>query len=348
MAIKNKHILVTGGAGYIGSHTVVELINQGFNVSIIDNLNNSSIEVIDSIETITGVKPRFYNFDLCDELLTSKFIFENDDIDAAIHFAAYKAVGESVEQPLKYYKNNLGSLVSLLDGISKSKPKNFKGLVFSSSCTVYGQPDKLPVTENSEIKKAESPYGHTKQISEDILINNARNVDYSSIALRYFNPIGAHESALIGELPNGVPNNLVPYITQTGIGKRECLNVFGNDYDTADGSCIRDFIHVVDLAKAHVAAINRLLEDKTKNNFEVFNIGTGKGNSVLEVINSFEKVSDKRLNYKIVERRLGDIEKIYADTKIANEELNWHAESSLDEAMLSAWKWELYLKSIGK
>jgi UDP-glucose 4-epimerase len=227
MAIKHKHILVTGGAGYIGSHTVVELINQGFNVSIIDNLNNSSIEVIDSIETITGVKPRFYNFDLCDELLTSKFIFENDDIDAAIHFAAYKAVGESVEQPLKYYKNNLGSLVSLLDGISKSKPKNFKGLVFSSSCTVYGQPDKLPVTENSEIKKAESPYGHTKQISEDILINNARNVDYSSIALRYFNPIGAHESALIGELPNGVPNNLVPYITQTGIGKRECLNVFG-------------------------------------------------------------------------------------------------------------------------
>jgi UDP-glucose 4-epimerase len=348
MAIKHKHILVTGGAGYIGSHTVVELINQGFNVSIIDNLNNSSIEVIDSIETITGVKPRFYNFDLCDELLTSKFIFENDDIDAAIHFAAYKAVGESVEQPLKYYKNNLGSLVSLLDGISKSKPKNFKGLVFSSSCTVYGQPDKLPVTENSEIKKAESPYGHTKQISEDILINNARNVDYSSIALRYFNPIGAHESALIGELPNGVPNNLVPYITQTGIGKRECLNVFGNDYDTADGSCIRDFIHVVDLAKAHVAAINRLLEDKTKNNFEVFNIGTGKGNSVLEVINSFEKVSDKRLNYKIVERRLGDIEKIYADTTIANEELNWHAESSLDEAMLSAWKWELYLKSIGK
>jgi len=348
MAIKHKHILVTGGAGYIGSHTVVELINQGFNVSIIDNLNNSSIEVIDSIEAITGVKPRFYNFDLCDELLTSKFIFENDYIDAAIHFAAYKAVGESVEQPLKYYKNNLGSLVSLLDGISKSKPKNFKGLVFSSSCTVYGQPDKLPVTENSEIKKAESPYGHTKQISEDILINNARNVDYSSIALRYFNPIGAHESALIGELPNGVPNNLVPYITQTGIGKRECLNVFGNDYDTADGSCIRDFIHVVDLAKAHVAAINRLLEDKTKNNFEVFNIGTGKGNSVLEVINSFEKVSDKRLNYKIVERRLGDIEKIYADTTIANEELNWHAESSLDEAMISAWKWELYLKSIGK
>jgi UDP-glucose 4-epimerase len=244
-----------------------------------------------------------------------------------------------------YYRNNINSLVNVLENINNKTPHNFKGIVFSSSCTVYGQPDILPVTEQSEIKKAESPYGFTKQVCEEILVNNSANVNYVSIALRYFNPIGAHSSALIGELPNGVPNNLVPYITQTGIGKRECLNVFGNDYNTPDGSCIRDFIHVVDLAKAHVASINRLIENKTKTKFEVFNIGTGRGNTVLEVINSFEKVSESKLNYKIVERRKGDIEKIYADTTFANNELGWAAKSTLDDAMLSAWKWELHLKN---
>jgi len=341
----NLHILVTGGAGYIGSHTVVELILQGFRVSIVDNLNNSSIKVLDAIEKITNTKPAFYNFDLCDDVAVNKFVSENNDIAAIIHFAAYKAVGESVEKPLMYYRNNINSLVNVLDNINEKTPINFKGIVFSSSCTVYGQPDILPVTEQSEIKKAESPYGFTKQVCEEILVNNSANVNYVSIALRYFNPIGAHSSALIGELPNGVPNNLVPYITQTGIGKRECLNVFGNDYNTPDGSCIRDFIHVVDLAKAHVASINRLIENRNKSIFEVFNIGTGRGNTVLEVINSFEKVSESKLNYKIVERRKGDIEKIYADTTYANNELGWSAKSTLDDAMLSAWKWELHLKN---
>jgi UDP-glucose 4-epimerase len=342
--MKSNHIVVTGGAGYIGSHTVVELLQQGYKVSILDNLNNSTINVIDAIEKIAGIKPNFHLIDVCDIEALKNFFEMNTDIAAIIHFAAYKAVGESVEKPLMYYHNNLNSLVNVLENANQLSPSIFKGIVFSSSCTVYGQPDVLPVTEQTPMKKAESPYGFTKQVCEEILVNNSINHQYGNIALRYFNPIGAHDSALIGELPNGVPNNLVPYITQTAIGKRECLNVFGSDYNTSDGSCIRDFIHVVDLAKAHVAAIERLLQTKTKSNFEVFNVGTGKGNTVLEVINSFEKVSQQKLNYKIVGRRKGDIEKIFADTTFANQELGWKAIYSLDSAMLSAWNWEQELK----
>jgi UDP-glucose 4-epimerase len=340
-----EHIVVTGGAGYIGSHTVVELLNNNYQVSIIDNFNNSDRSVIDAIEKITGKRPSVFEFDVCNEASLQQFFQEHHDISAVIHFAAYKAVGESVAEPLKYYRNNINSLLNLAEQIDTNKPSNFKGIVFSSSCTVYGQPDVLPVTEATPMKKAESPYGFTKQVCEELLLNNAPNTNYSSIALRYFNPIGAHPSALIGELPNGVPNNLVPYITQTAIGKRECLQVFGNDYQTADGSCIRDFIHVVDLAKAHVAAIQRLIQQQSKAAFEVFNVGTGKGNSVLEVIHSFERVSAQKLNYKIVGRRAGDIEKIFADTTYANQELGWKAASSLDEAMLSAWRWEQHLQS---
>jgi UDP-glucose 4-epimerase len=340
-----EHILVTGGAGYIGSHTVVELITHGYRVSIIDNFNNSDRSVIDAIEKITGIRPNVHEFDVCNEIELNHFFKHHTDISAVIHFAAYKAVGESVAKPLKYYRNNINSLLNLTEQIEINKPSSFKGIVFSSSCTVYGQPDVLPVTEATPMKKAESPYGFTKQVCEELLLNNASNASYSSIALRYFNPIGAHSSALIGELPNGIPNNLVPFITQTAIGKRECLQVFGNDYETLDGSCIRDFIHVVDLAKAHVSAIKRLIQQETKQAFEVFNIGTGKGNSVLEVIHAFEKVSTQKLNYKIVGRRAGDIEKIYADTSRANQELGWKAESSLEEAMLSAWRWEQHLQS---
>ena len=340
-----EHILVTGGAGYIGSHTVVELITHGYRVSIIDNFNNSDRSVIDAIEKITGIRPIVHEFDVCKETELDHFFKHHTDISAVIHFAAYKAVGESVAQPLKYYRNNINSLLNLTEQIAINKPSSFKGIVFSSSCTEYGQPDVLPVTEATPMKKAESPYGFTKQVCEELLLNNACNASYSSIALRYFNPIGAHSSALIGELPNGIPNNLVPFITQTAIGKRDCLQVFGNDYETLDGSCIRDFIHVVDLAKAHVSAIKRLIQQETKQAFEVFNIGTGKGNSVLEVIHAFEKVSTQKLNYKIVGRRAGDIEKIYADTSYANQELGWKAESSLEEAMLSAWRWEQHLQS---
>ncbi len=331
-------ILVTGGTGFIGSHTVVELLQQGFEVMIIDDLSNSNIEVLDNIEKICGKRPLFFKFNLSDKALTDKFFNQEQNIAAVIHFAAHKAVGESVEKPLKYYRNNLFSLVNLLEAMLKN---NVLNLVFSSSCTVYGQPEELPVTEQAPIQKAVSPYGNTKQIAEEIIQETicAENT-FKAISLRYFNPIGAHESALIGELPIGVPDNLVPYITQTAFGIRECLRVFGNDYNTPDGSCIRDYIHVTDLAKAHVVAVERLLKNKTKQDYEYFNLGTGIGYSVLEVIKSFEKVSGVKLNYKIAKRRKGDIEKIWADTKLANKELGWKAEKSLDTMMLSAWNWE--------
>jgi len=335
--MKNK-ILVTGGTGYIGSHTSVELINDGFEVVIIDNLYNSDISVLDGIKNITGVRPAFYNFDICDSKKLSDFFREEGEIDAIIHFAAYKAVGESVNKPLEYYRNNLVSLMNLLEMM---KQFNTSSLVFSSSCTVYGQPDKLPVTEDSAVKEAVSPYGYTKQIGEVIIRDTiATNNALKSISLRYFNPIGAHPSAEIGELPRGVPENLVPYITQTAIGLRNELKVFGTDYQTPDGSCIRDYLHVVDLAKAHVVALKRLLDGKNKKNYEVFNLGTGIGVSVLEAIASFERISGIKLNYKITDRRAGDIEKIWADPSLANKELGWKTQSTLDEAMATAWGWE--------
>ena len=335
-------ILVTGGTGYIGSHTVVELQNNGFEVVIIDNLSNSNINVLDRIQKITGQRPIFENFDLCDAKKTNFFLKKHNDIKAVIHFAAFKAVGESVLNPLKYYHNNLVSLVNLLQAMNENNISNF---VFSSSCTVYGQADELPVTEQSPIKKANSPYGYTKQVSEQIIRDVASaNKFFKAIALRYFNPIGAHESALIGELPLGVPNNLVPFITQTAIGLREQLSVFGDNYNTPDGTCIRDYIHVVDLAKSHVTSIQRLLQNDNIKNFEFFNIGTGRGNSVLEVIHVFEKVTGQKLNYKITNRREGDVEQVYADTKYANSELGWKAEKTLDDALLSAWNWEKYYR----
>ncbi len=338
-----KQILVTGGVGYIGSHTVVELQNAGYDVIIIDNLSNSKIEVLDGIEKITEIRPCFENIDICDKNKLEIFFNKYSDIKAVIHFAAFKAVGESVENPLKYYHNNLSSLINILHEMKKHKILN---LVFSSSCTVYGQPDTLPVTENAPLKKANSPYGNTKQISEDIIFDTIRSDNnFKSVSLRYFNPIGAHSSALIGELPLGVPNNLIPYITQTAIGIREQLKVFGGDYNTTDGSCIRDYINVVDLAEAHVVAIERLMQNKNKKGFEVFNLGTGKGNSVLDVVKTFEKVTGQNLNYKIVERREGDIEQMWADTSFANKELGWKTELELDETLLSAWKWEQYLKN---
>ncbi len=334
----DAQILVTGGTGYIGSHTVVELINAGYQVVIIDNLSNSEIETLDGIEKITGTRPGFEQFDLRDEQKTNIFFNKYPNIQAIIHFAASKAVGESVEKPLKYYENNLVSLINLLKAMQKNRAF---GLVFSSSCTVYGQPDKLPVTEQAPIKKANSPYGNTKQISEEIIQDTINISDeINAIALRYFNPIGAHPSAEIGELPRGVPDNLVPFITQTAIGIRPQLKVFGNDYNTPDGSAIRDYIHVVDLAQAHVVAIERLLKKQNKKEYEYFNIGTGKGVSVLEAVKSFENVSGKKLNYKIVDRRPGDVEKVWADTSFANKELGWKATRSLDDAMLSAWNWE--------
>jgi UDP-glucose 4-epimerase len=333
-------ILVTGGTGYIGSHTVVELQQKGYEVIIIDNLSNSDKEVIRSIEKITGILPEFHEFDLCDKKKTKDFFANTKDISAVIHFAAFKAVGESVEQPLKYYRNNLVSLINLLDSMKEYKINN---LVFSSSCTVYGQPDKLPVDESAPLKKAFSPYGHTKQISEEIIKNNCGKSSLHAIALRYFNPIGAHESALIGELPIGAPNNLVPYITQTAIGKRDYLRVWGNDYNTPDGTCIRDYIHVVDIALAHISALERMMKKKSRSEYEIFNLGTGKGFSVIEVINAFEKVSGQKLKYKILERRAGDIEKVWADTKLANKELGWKAQRNLEDMMLSAWNWEKHL-----
>ncbi|PKP50297.1 MAG: UDP-glucose 4-epimerase GalE [Bacteroidetes bacterium HGW-Bacteroidetes-11] len=330
-------ILVTGGTGYIGSHTAVELLKKGYDVVIIDNLSNSHATVIDRIEDITGKKPEFHQFDLIDREKTAAFFADHSDLDGIIHFAAFKAVGESMTDPLMYYRNNLDSLINILQGM---KDNGIKNLVFSSSCTVYGQPDELPVKETSPIKEAWSPYGNTKQMSEEILRFSVAAHGLKTIALRYFNPIGAHDSALIGELPLGVPNNLVPFITQTAIGLRKSLSVFGSDYDTPDGTAIRDYIHVVDLAKAHVIAVDRMIAGKGKSDMEIFNLGTGNGFSVLEVIQSFERVSGQKLNYQIVDRRPGDIEKVWADTSFANDELGWKAELSLDEMMASAWKWE--------
>lgn len=330
-------ILVTGGTGYIGSHTVVELQQQGYDVVIVDNLSNSHAGVVDRIAEITGKRPEFYNFDLIDREKTKTFFEICKDISGIIHFAAYKAVGESMNNPLMYYRNNLDSLINILQGMQDNGISN---LVFSSSCTVYGQPDELPVRETSPIKEAWSPYGNTKQMSEQILKFAVEAHSLKTIALRYFNPIGAHESALIGELPLGIPNNLVPFITQTAIGLRKSLSVFGSDYNTPDGTAIRDYIHVVDLAKAHVVAVDRMISGKTKLPFEIFNLGTGNGFSVLEVIQSFEKVSGGKLNYQIVDRRPGDVEKVWADTSFANEVLGWKALKNLDEMMLSAWNWE--------
>lgn len=333
-------ILVTGGTGYIGSHTVVELQKAGYEVVIVDNLDNSNIKIVDQITEITGIKPQFHQLDLCDEVKTIELIKSNPDISGVIHFAAHKAVGESVQLPLKYYRNNFFSLINLLTAFA-GKEVNF---VFSSSCTVYGQPDVLPVTEEAPVKKAESPYGNTKQIAEEVLLETANaSSNYKVISLRYFNPVGAHDSALIGELPIGVPQNLVPFITQSAIGKRGPITVFGNDYNTPDGSCVRDYIHVVDLAKAHIAALRRQEENRMQGKFEIFNIGTGKGSSVLEVINAFEQSTGEKLEYKIGPRREGDVEQVWGDVSKAEKELGWKADLALEDMMKSAWAWEKYI-----
>jgi UDP-glucose 4-epimerase len=336
-------ILVTGGTGYIGSHTVVELQKKGFEVIIADNLSNSSIDVVENIGRITGIKPLFEKIDLSEQEPAHDLFNRYPGLDSVIHFAAYKAVGESVMMPLKYYRNNLCSLMNLL---REMESHGIRDIVFSSSCTVYGQPDVLPVTETAPIKKAASPYGNTKQIAEEIIMDVSKVTPLQAILLRYFNPIGAHESALIGELPLGVPNNLVPYITQTAIGRRDFLNVWGKDYHTPDGTAIRDYIHVVDLAMAHVTAIERMLEGKNKQKVEVFNLGTGTGYSVLDVIKSFERTSKEKLTYKFMERRPGDVEEVWADTEFANRELRWKAERGLDEMTLSAWRWEQRLAGL--
>ena len=339
-----KQILVTGGTGYIGSHTVVELQQSGYNVIVVDDLSNSNIEVLDNIQKITGVRPGFELFNFSDYSKTYDFFQRNQDLIAIIHFAAFKAVGESVEQPLNYYRNNLFSLVNILECM---KEFHIPNMVFSSSCTVYGQPDILPVTESTPRKDAESPYGNTKRVSEDILSDAIKAThEIRGIALRYFNPIGAHPSALIGELPLGVPNNLVPFITQTAAGIRDELRIFGDDYNTPDGSAIRDYINVVDLAKAHVVAIERLLNNKNINRYEVFNLGTGQGLSVLEIVSAFIRATGVNFRYKIVGRRPGDVEKIWADTKLANAELGWKAEKSLEETLISAWEWEKNVRNI--
>ncbi|AXT18984.1 UDP-glucose 4-epimerase GalE [Flavobacteriaceae bacterium AU392] len=336
-------ILVTGGLGFIGSHTVVELQNEGFEVIIIDDLSNSSINVLNGITSITGITPIFKQIDLKEKSKVQAFFKLHQDIKGIIHFAASKAVGESVENPLLYYENNINTLVYVLQELKQLQQANF---IFSSSCTVYGQADVLPISEEAQIKLAESPYGNTKQIGEEIIKDVCKsNLNIKAIALRYFNPIGAHKSGFIGELPIGIPQNLVPFITQTAIGLRKELSVFGDDYPTPDGTCIRDYIHVVDLAKAHVIALQRLLKLKNKSNYETFNIGTGTGSSVLEVIQSFEKVSGQKLNYKIANRREGDVISAYANTTKANIELGWIAKSTLDDAMLSAWKWEQNIKN---
>ena len=332
-----NRILVTGGLGFIGSHTVVELQQAGYEVVIIDNLNNSKIEVLESITSITGIKPTYFNIDLRDKRAVEEF-FSNNSADGIIHFAASKAIGESVKNPLLYYENNVSTLVYVLQEMKKHQLTNF---IFSSSCTVYGQADELPITENAPVKPAESPYGNTKQIGEEIIKESCKADSLKAIALRYFNPIGAHETAIIGELPLGVPQNLIPFVTQTADGIREELSVFGDDYPTKDGTAVRDYIHVVDLAKAHIAALERLKNKKNKKDFEVFNVGTGIGSSVLEVIKTFEKVSEKSLNYKIVDKREGDVTAAFADTTFANNELGWKTEKTLEDALLDAWKWQL-------
>lgn len=335
-------ILVTGGLGYIGSHTVIELVNAGYEPVIVDNLSNSNPKILDQIGKILGFKPVYYDLDLRYEHQIAELVSKEPELSGIIHFAASKAVGESVEKPLKYYKNNLFSLINLLEAY-KGKKLNF---VFSSSCTVYGQPDILPVTENAPIKKATSPYGNTKQISEEILQDVVTaGIPYKVICLRYFNPVGAHPSALIGELPIGVPQNLVPFITQTAIGKRKELTVFGDDYNTPDGSNIRDYIHVVDLAKAHVAALKYMETSPDFTGFDVFNIGTGKGSSVLEVIRAFENSTGVKLNYDIGPRRPGDVEKVWGDVSKAAEKLKWKSELDVDQMMLSAWNWEKYINA---
>ncbi|WP_258104303.1 UDP-glucose 4-epimerase GalE [Marinoscillum sp. MHG1-6] len=338
-----KTVLVTGGVGYIGSHTSVALIESGYDIVIVDDLSNTRLDLLEGIKKITGKDPKFYEGDLKDEKLVAK-IFNENQIDAIIHFAASKAVGESVTEPLKYYKNNFLSLVNLLEqAVSASIP-----LVFSSSCTVYGTPDLLPVTEQTPVKPAQSPYGNTKQVGEEIIVDTiAANPNFKAISLRYFNPIGAHESSHIGELPLGVPNNLVPYLLQVAAGERECLSVFGDDYNTPDGTCIRDYIHVVDLAEAHVVAVKRMLDGLSKEPYEVFNLGTGQGNSVLELIKVFEEVNGLKLNYKIVDRRAGDVEQIYADTTFANEELGWKSRFELPDMLRSAWNWQKNLSKLG-
>lgn len=346
VSMKEK-ILVAGGTGYIGSHTTVELQNAGYEVIIIDDLSNSNIEVLDGIERITGIRPAFVKLDLKDKEATRAALKEHDGIKGVILFAASKAVGESVQQPLKYYRNNITTLINILELMPEF---DMKGIVFSSSCTVYGQPDPefLPVTENAPIKPAMSPYGNTKQINEEIIQDTIHaGAPFKSIILRYFNPIGAHPSAEIGELPNGVPQNLIPYLTQTAMGIRKELSVFGDDYDTPDGSCIRDYINVVDLAKAHVIAMDRMLQNKSEEKVEIFNLGTGNGVSVLELINTFEKKTGVKVPHKIVGRREGDIEKVWANPERANKVLGWKAEESLEDTLQSAWDWQVKLRERG-
>lgn len=341
--MKKSCVLVSGGAGYIGSHTAVELIGAGYDVVIVDNLSNSDMDAVEGVRRITGVEVPFEKADCCDRDAFRK-VFEKYDFDSVIHFAASKAVGESVGKPLEYYRNNLTSFMNVIDLMREFGRHN---IVFSSSCTVYGEADKLPVTEQTPRKPATSPYGNTKQMCEDILRDSLAAYDgMKGIALRYFNPIGAHPSALIGELPRGVPQNLVPYITQTAAGLRECLSIFGDDYDTPDGTCLRDYIDVVDLAKAHVAAVDRMTQRRMKEAYEIFNIGTGTPVSVLELVKGFERANGLTLNYKIVGRRAGDVKAVWADTQRANKELGWKAERPLEETLRSAWAWEKHVRGI--
>ena len=343
--MKKERILVTGGTGYIGSHTVVELQNAGYDVVIIDNLSNSNVDVLDGIERISGVRPAFVEADCTDISALRKLFNDYPGISGIINFAASKAVGESMEKPVLYYRNNLGTLLNLLDVMGEF---GVKGIVFSSSCTVYGEPDENPVTEAAPIKKATSPYGNTKQISEEIITDTINaGADFKSVILRYFNLVGAHPSAEIGELPNGVPQNLIPYLTQTAIGIRKELSVFGDDYDTPDGSCIRDYINVVDLAKAHVIAVKRMLEDRSESKIEIFNLGTGVGLSVLELISAFERATGVKVPHKIVGRRAGDIEKVWANPAYANEVLGWKADTPIEDTMRSAWNWQCRLRERG-
>jgi UDP-glucose 4-epimerase len=336
-----KKIIVTGGTGYIGSHVVVDLIEKGYTPIVIDNLSNSEKSVIEGIEKIANQKLDFYEVDICDEAGIQKVFDKHNDCLGIIHFAALKAVGESVEQPIKYYHNNITGLINIIQAMDRN---NISHLIFSSSCTVYGQPEKLPVTESTPFLAPTSPYGHTKQLGEQIIENYIKaNDSQHAISLRYFNPIGAHESALIGELPIGIPNNLMPYITQTAVGLRDCLNVFGNDYNTHDGTAIRDYIHVTDLAKAHTLAMEKLLDRTSQKRYDYYNLGVGKGQSVLDVIHSFERSTGESLNYKIVDRRPGDAEAIYANTEKANTELGWQAQYTLDDMTSSAWRWQLAL-----
>ncbi len=336
-------ILVTGGLGFIGSHTVVELINAGHEAVIVDDLSNATMQALSGIEKITGTMPEFVRVDLKNKQEVQSFFGSHTDLDGIIHFAAFKAVGESVHKPLEYYENNLGSLVYILQ---EMRDLSLDNIIFSSSCTVYGQADELPITENSKVKSAISPYGNTKQVGEEIIKDAIEAHGFNAISLRYFNPIGAHPSAEIGESPLGVPLNLVPFVTQTAAGVRQQLSVFGNDYETRDGTNERDYIHVVDVAKAHVIAVERLLSKANSANYEFFNLGTGTGSTVLEVIQSFERVSGESLNYKIVERRRGDVTAAYADTTKANDELGWKTEKTLDDAMADAWRWEKKIRNI--